>query len=159
MRVGITGHQRLDDPSAWTWVEAAMARTLDDCVNNLVAVTSLAIGADQLLASLVLRRGGSVYAVIPFADYERTFVAEDVDSYRRLLAVSKVEILVTRGTDEDAYLAAGQRVVALSDLLIAVWNGEAARGKGGTGDIVRYAVGRGVKTIHINPTKRTVIRK
>jgi hypothetical protein len=159
MRIGITGHRRLDPPGAWAWVEAAMAKTLDDCNNDLVAVTSLAIGADQLFAALVLRRGGAVHAVIPFADYERTFSAEDLDAYRRLLAASTVEILDTPGTDEDAYLAAGQRVVALSDLLIAVWNGEAARGKGGTGDIVGYAVGRGVQTIHIHPTERTVIRK
>jgi hypothetical protein len=159
MHIGITGHQRLDDPTAWGWVESAMAETLDDCGSNLVAVTSLAIGADQVLASLVLRRGGAVHAVIPFAGYEHTFSGEGLDAYLRLLAASKVEILDTPGTAEDAYLAAGQRVVALSDLLIAVWDGEPARGKGGTGDIVAYAARRGVNTVHIQPSERVVVRR
>jgi len=38
-------------------------------------------------------------------------------------------------TDEDAYMAAGRRVVDLSDVMIAVWNAKPAKGKGGTADI------------------------
>src|SRR5271165_2228772 len=38
-------------------------------------------------------------------------------------------------TDEDAYMAAGRRVVDLSDVMIAVWIAKPAKGKGGTADI------------------------
>ena len=39
----------------------------------LIGVTSLAIGADQLFADAVLQLGGELEAVIPFAEYDRTF--------------------------------------------------------------------------------------
>ena len=160
MNVGITGHQRLDDSDTWGWVESAIDDELNAMVPPLIAVSSLAIGADQLFVSLVARRSGQIYAVIPFPDYERTFGAQNVGAYRRILATAiSVEILQTPGTDEDAYLAAGRRVVELSDLMIAVWNGHPAKGKGGTADIVAYAAESSVPLIHINPADRTTTRK
>lgn len=160
MKVGITGHQRLDEASAWGWVESTINRELDTLATPLMAVSSLAIGADQLFASLVLRRGGQIYAVIPFPEYERTFGPEDVAAYRQILAkASSVEILQTVGTDEDAYLAAGRRIVELVDLMFAIWNGHPAKGKGGTADIVAYAIERGTRLIHINPLNRTIVWK
>jgi hypothetical protein len=156
-RVGVTGHQRLEEPSAWTWVESAMARALDTLEPPLVAISSLAIGADQLLATLVLGRGGELRAVVPFPEYERTFGPADVDTYRQILAKARaVEYLKTTGTDEDKYLAAGKRIVEMADVMIAVWDGLPARGKGGTADIVVYARERGVKLIHLNPVDYSV---
>lgn len=139
MRVGITGHQRLDDPEAWRWVASVMREELARIAPPLVAVTSLAIGADQLLARLVLERGGTIHAVLPFANIERSFSPEHLPAYRELAKQATVEVLDTPGTDEDAYLAAGQRVVELSDIVLAVWNGKPAKGKGGTADVVAYA--------------------
>src|SRR5206468_2655686 len=40
---------------------------------------------------------------------------------------------------EDAYLAAGHWIVDQSDLVILVWNGYPAAGKGGTADVASYA--------------------
>jgi len=40
---------------------------------------------------------------------------------------------------EGAYQAAGERVVEMCDVLIALWDGQKGRGKGGTGEIVAYA--------------------
>jgi tetratricopeptide (TPR) repeat protein len=123
-------------------------------------VSSLAIGADQLFASLVAQRGGQIHAVIPFDGYERTFSPHNVDAYHYILSKADlVEVLQTSGTDEDAYLAAGKRVVELSDILIAVWNGQPAKGKGGTADIVAYARDNGVPLVHLNPVDRTITRK
>jgi len=158
MRVGVTGHQRLADPTAWPWVEEVVGRELDATIGPLVVVTSLAIGADQLVARLGTARGATVHAVLPFASIERTFAAEDLQTYRRLLSQSSVEVLETSGTDEDAYLAAGRRVVELSDVMIAVWDEKPAKGKGGTADIVRYALAFGVPVVHINPIGRTITK-
>src|ERR1700722_6984491 len=130
-RIGITGHQRLPDPTAWQWVEEALARELDRAIPPLLIVTSLAVGADQLLARLGEARGAMVHAVLPFPDIERTFAAKDLPEYRKLLSHATVEILNTPGTDEDAYLAAGRRVAEMSDVMIAVWDGRPAKGKGG----------------------------
>jgi hypothetical protein len=136
-----------------------MGRELDAVAPPLVAVTSLAIGADQLLARLVLERGGVVHALLPFAGIERTFASADLPAYRELVSRARVEILDTPGTDEDAFLAAGERVVEASELMLAVWNGLPARGKGGTADVVRYALSRGTPVVHINPVDRTVTRR
>lgn len=155
-RVGITGHQRLKDSTAWPWVESTMREELAAMAMPLVGVTSLAIGADQLLASLVIELGGEIQAVIPFPDIERTFSAKDLPAYRRLAQKATLEVLKTQGTHEDAYLAAGQRVVDLSDILFAVWDGKSAKGKGGTADIVAYASQRALPVIYINPISRTV---
>ena len=158
MRVGITGHQQLEDPEAWPWVEEIVGRELDAAAAPVVVVTSLAVGADQLVARLGIARGATVQAVLPFAGIERTFAAEDLQSYRRLVSQATVEVLQTSGTDEDAYMAAGRRVVELSDVMIAVWDAKPAKGKGGTADIVAYAIASGVPVVHINPVERTVTR-
>jgi hypothetical protein len=158
MRVGITGHQYLDDPTAWDWVAKVMREELARVSPPLVGVTSLAVGADQLLARMVLKAGGTIHVVLPFADIERSFSQEDVPAYRELVRQAKVEVLDTHGTDEDAYLAAGRKVVELSDIVLAVWNGKRANGKGGTADVVAYAMRRGVPLIHINPILHTVRR-
>ena len=155
-RVGVTGHQRLEEPEAWAWVASAMREQLSQVAPPLIAVSSLAIGADQLLAKLVLERGGQIYVVLPFADIERSFSPENLPAYRNLAKeAAVVEVLEKAGTDEDAYLAAGERVVQLSDIVLAVWDGKAAKGKGGTADIVSYALHR-VPVIHIDPVTRTV---
>jgi hypothetical protein len=157
MLIGITGHQRLDGPSAWGWVKSAMTNAVDALEPPVAAVSSLAIGADQLFVSLMLRRGSEIHAIIPFSGYERTFGPQDVDAYLQLLSkAASVEVLKTPGTDEDAYLAAGKRIVELADVMIAIWNGQPAKGKGGTADIVAYAIERGTRLIHINPVDRTI---
>ena len=156
MRVGITGHQRLEDPNAWVWVARVMRDELAGVAPPLVGVTSLAVGADQLFARLVLEAGGTIHAVLPSADIERSFSPEDVPTYRKLVRQATVEVLHTHGTDEDAYLAAGHRVVDLSNFVLAVWNGKPAKGKGGTADVVAYAMRRGVPLVHIEPISRTV---
>lgn len=156
--IGVTGHQRLEESTAWSWVEEAVARELDAARRPLVVVTSLAIGADQLVARLGAARGARVQAVLPFAGIERTFAPEDLPEYQRLVRQASVEILHTTGTDDEAYLAAGRRVVELSELMIAIWDAKPAKGTGGTADIVAYAVSCGVPVVHINPVNRTVTR-
>ena len=155
---GITGHQRLEGPQVWRWVTDVIHDELERMTPPLIAVSSLAIGADQLLARLVIERGGSLHAVLPFAGIERSFAPADLPAYRELLRYGTVEVLNTSGTDEDAYLRAGKRVVDLSDIVLAVWNGNAARGKGGTADVVAYALECRVPLIHINTTSHTVQR-
>ena len=158
VRVGITGHQHLQDPTIWIWVESIMRDELAKLGRPLTAVSSLAIGADQLLANLVLEDGGSIYAVLPYEGIERSFSPETLPAYKRLVERAQVEILSTPGTDEDAYLEAGFRVVDLSEVMFAVWNGLPAVGKGGTADVVAYAEEKRVPLIHINPLTCVVKR-
>ncbi|MCA1565913.1 MAG: hypothetical protein LC803_09800 [Acidobacteria bacterium] len=158
MRIGITGHQRLKNPARWGWVKRELDRLLSSLTPPLIGITSLAKGADQLFANAVLRHGGSLEIVIPFAGYESTFSRErDQQEYTRLLQHAlKLEVLEKYGSDEEAYFASGKRMVDQSELLIAVWDGMPAAGLGGTGDVVNYAMQQRKRTIHFNPITREV---
>lgn len=160
MVLGVTGHQRLDDEDAWGWVAEEISAALSRLPPPLIGLSSLAVGADQLFAALVLAHGGELRAVLPFAAYAETFSpGKDLDGYRALLGrATSVEELQARSGRQESYLAAGQRVVDSSDMVIAVWDGEEAAGLGGTGDIVRYALGKHKELLHVNPVRREVRR-
>lgn len=159
MRIGITGHQRLSDPSGWDWVQSEMLALVRKSPRPLVAISSLAIGADQLFAEIVLQAGGTLEAVIPFEEYEKTFTGDaDKASYRSLLtSSSNVEVLPKTHSDEEAYLSAGKRVVDRCELLVAVWDGKPAAGLGGTGDVVKYALQIQREVVHLNPSTRKIV--
>lgn len=158
MKIGITGHQRLKDSTRWSWVRQEFDRLLSSVGSPVTGISSLAIGADQLFADAVLQSGGLLEVVIPFAEYDHTFSeGHDREEYLRLLdCASDREVLERHGSDNEAYLASGQRVVDRSDVLVAVWDGLPAVGLGGTGDVVNYAQLLKRKTIHLNPVTQEV---
>ena len=79
-----------------------------------------------------------------------------VEEFRRLLSLSANTVeLSFEAPSQEAYLLAGQRVADMSDLVVAVWDGAVARGKGGTGDIVAYSQRRGKPVFQIDPRRRT----
>jgi predicted Rossmann fold nucleotide-binding protein DprA/Smf involved in DNA uptake len=139
-KVGITGHQNLPK-KAINFAAQEIANRLYRLNGAFVGISSLAAGADQLFAETVLQAKGQLHAVIPCNHYEATFTDDNaLQSFHRLLEnAAFVETLEYDHPSEDAFLAAGHRVVALSDVLIAVWDGLEAKGKGGTADVVRYA--------------------
>src|SRR6266446_5670680 len=141
MKIGITGHQRLKDPSSWDRVRLEMESILARFPKPLIGMTSLAIGADQLFADIVLQQSGTLEAIIPFEGYELKFAAGDErQKYQHFLnRASRVEILHKTASEEHAYFEAGKRVVDLADALVAVWDGKPAAGLGGTADVVAYA--------------------
>lgn len=156
MRLGISGHQNIS-PEVIAYVKPILVRLITERKKDLVGVSSLAAGADQLFASTILDQGGSLQAMIPCRGYEGTFSEPDgLNQFKSLLArAKKVETLEYPKPSEEAFLDAGCRVVDNSDLLIAVWDGEPAAGKGGTADIVKYANRRGVKVIVVWPPGST----
>ena len=157
MRIGITGHQRLTSQAEWDWVEQQMDELLS-VPGELTGFTSLAMGADQLFAESVLRRGGSFAAIVPFAGYEMKFEeGASRDAYKQLLAqASAVEVLKASGSNREAYFKAGKQVVNRSEMLLAVWDGKPAASLGGTADAVSYARQCGKRIVHLNPASRTV---
>jgi hypothetical protein len=157
MRIGITGHQRLQTSASWQWVHQEMDQLLGVVQPPLVGISSLAVGADQLFANIILQQGGELEAIIPFAGYESTFVSDhDREEFKRLLMrCSRSEILEKHGTIEQAYFAAGKRVIDLSDFVVAVWDAQPAGGLGGTADAVKYASQQRKKIVHLNPIIKT----
>jgi hypothetical protein len=150
-RVGVTGHRDLSEPTC-RLVAAAIATQLEQFA-SIDGISSLAEGADQVFAEQVLRAGGALTVVIPSAEYGRSFeTSAGRAAFRRLRACAAEVIELPFGAPSDeAYLAAGQRVVGLADVLLAVWDGTPSRGVGGTADVVALAGERGVPTTVVWP--------
>jgi hypothetical protein len=133
---------------------------LEQRTSQLTGVSSAAFGADTLFAEDMLRRGHPIRIILPFPAirFERDF-AEQTDSWSRARAVidaaTEVDVVQTSDaggqTPEEAYLEAGVRTVDGSDLLIAVWDRQPTRGRGGTGDVVAYARSIGRPVVLIDP--------
>jgi hypothetical protein len=136
--VGCTGHQGL--PTAASSFARDNINRLLRQVSPLTGLTSLAEGADQLFAESVLAIGGELRVIVPCRNYAGTFNGTGLANYQRLLdSASNVRILEFVEPSEEAFFAAGRAVVDDADWVIAIWDGEGARGMGGTADIVAYA--------------------
>lgn len=158
MKIGITGHQRLAEDAQWQWVETEMEKALRAVSEPITGLTSLAIGADQLFARLILKLHGKLEVIVPFHGYELNFTEgkERIDYFKLLEQAETVEYLTKLHTNNESYYLAGKLLVDRSDWLIAVWNGKPAAGLGGTGDIVNYANQQEKSILHINPVLYSV---
>lgn len=157
-RVGMTGHAGLPPPTA-ELVTAALRDTLRPYTLNLVGVTMLGPGADQLFARVVLELGGTLYVVQPTTGMQYRDSFEDASArrgYDELYGqASHIEALEHTESTEQAHMDAGKVVVDRSSVLVAVWDGQPSRGLGGTADVVRYARERGVPVEVIWPEGAT----
>lgn len=163
LRIGITGHrgiagnhpglaaeiakaaeyitQMLAAGPARLWDGSGQARP-DDIV--LTVVSALAEGADRVVAGELLKRKGTqLEAVLPLpqSEYLRDFNSpESVEQFNHLIARSiSTDVVRTARSREQAYELAGRAVVDRSDAMIVVWDGQPARGRGGTAEIYAYA--------------------
>ena len=143
-----------------------------------VVVSPLAKGADRIVARAVLKQPPAsgpprLQVVTPFAidDYRRDFVdPADRAEFEDLLKLDPAPTILPheyglelengspaqreekREVRNEGYLAVGRRVVDACEILIVIWNGEPAAGKGGTADIVQYAVQQGRTILWVNPS-------
>jgi hypothetical protein len=125
--------------------------------------TGLASGADQIAARWARSRGYSVTAVLPFApdEYRKDFEldGEAADFDRALDAADEIIVLPGERSDpEGAYVLVGKQLIESADIMVAIWDGEEARGPGGTAHVVELALKNSVPVIHIHirPASRRV---
>lgn len=150
--VGMTGHQDLPDVVVEPVLEGIRIHLAELDAGPVVGICSLAAGADQLFAHEVVSRGGELHVVVPSRDYESTFSKTTLERHRKLLVRAKtIERLEFESPTEAAFYAAGRRVVDLSEVVLAIWDGEPSRGLGGTADVVACAESRSKPIIIIWP--------
>lgn len=161
VRVGVTGHRALAEPAlVASQVDEVLVRVAPQGA-ELVCVSSLAEGADRLVAERVLARpGGRLVVVLPLEPDDYTGDFGTVESRRRFhelcAAAGEVTVLPPDPADpsrEAAYARAGTAVVRGCDVLIALWDGESSRGRGGTAEVVAEAGQLGVE-VHVVPVER-----
>jgi hypothetical protein len=178
LSVGITGHRSIAaEPIVSEAVEAAITTVLralekgsrpstagksfpNSTRFRLKVVSMLAEGADLLGMQAGLDCGAELVGVLPF----------DEQSYREAFASapsralfddvwSKLSSIVVLGGfvgDDASYEQANRAILDRSDVVIAVWDGDPARGRGGTGDVVHDALQRGLPVIVIRPHAETM---
>jgi hypothetical protein len=147
-RIGVTGHQKIPEV-AQSYAREGIRKLLEKLNGPLTGLSSLAAGADQIFGREILGHNGQLWVVVPSKSYQSTLTGDDLVAYRELLArATSVTHLDFSRPSEAAYDAAGRWIVENCDELVAIWDGQPARGLGGTGDVVAYAkeVGR---TVHI----------
>ena len=124
-------------------------------------LSGLAEGADRLGAFVALGLGWHLDAVLAF--HRARFQEDFCDAYSRgefralLLAASTVQEPSRRwhvGREaEDGYEAVANTMLQRCDVLVAIWDGEGSRGRGGTVDVIDAARGRGIEVIWLHATK------
>lgn len=157
LRIGVTGHRKLaggDDlvKAVNHAIDLAISRSGYPGADRhtplkLTVVSALAEGADRLLAREVLSRNGSLVCVLPVAeqdlalyraDFESEESRQDFDDLRgRAWQQIEPPERIPPEQREAGYLWAGEAVARNSDVIIAIWDGQAPRGAGGTADLIR----------------------
>jgi len=160
LTVGVTGHRHLLDVADVADRVASVMRTISArAANGWQIVSALAEGADRVVARAALAEGAILDAVLPLEadDYAADFTAPDSRRDFRDLLDRAVSVSVTggwpEGSRERAYANAGEAMLLRSDVLIALWDGEPARGLGGAAEVVTAALAGGVETIVV-PVRR-----
>lgn len=154
MILGITGHQSLEGFDL-DWIKLIIGNFLTE--NNVIkGVSSLAIGADQLFCRELIKRNINYDVVIPCNNYISTFkTLDDSRSFLDLLNMSKdTYTLDFDKPSESAFYSAGIEIVNKTTVMLAIWDGKPAKGLGGTGDIVEFALKQKKSVFHINPVNK-----
>ncbi|MCD6010508.1 MAG: hypothetical protein K0Q79_370 [Flavipsychrobacter sp.] len=165
--ISITGHRSLTAEQI-AKVKPVMKRAIQNIIftarehdpeAEFTALCPLAEGADTIFANIALLMEVPLKLILPFEvdEYLKGFSNDEVrqEFYEVYNKVDKANISTAgHKTSEEVnelYLTMGKKLVEQTDYLIAVWNGKAGQGKGGTGDIVAYAIEKKKDILIINP--------
>ena len=152
--VGFSGHRQLADPAAAARAITAALQTLrKEVAGEWIGLSSIATGSDQLFVQQLQNLGMSWHAILPLprAEFRKDFAPDGWSEVERALARAEhLRVINAKGAREDAYLDCGLETVDGADVLVALWNGQAANGKGGTADVVAYAQSIGKPVIIID---------
>jgi hypothetical protein len=160
--VGFTGHRHLADPvGAARAITDSLTQLQQEAPGDWIGLSSVAAGCDQLFAQKILQLGLPWHAILPLpqAVFKEDFAPADWANAEQLLGqAGHLRVIDENGTREDGYLDCGMETVNDADILIALWDGQPARGKGGTADVVEYASSMG-KPVLILDAASFAVRK
>lgn len=155
-KIALAGHQDLTQAAVELVDEAIrdeLPRMVHGSHRDIVGITCLAPGAQQLLARAVADLGGELEVVLPTANYVEQLPEEARAEYQSLLARSRrLHSLPAAESDEAAYREAGYFMLVLADRLLAVWDGTNPHGTDATAALVFAARDRGLPVTVIWPT-------
>ncbi len=157
IKICVTGHRNLMNLNDVERDIALSLQYFQETYNDLEAISAIAEGADTLFVEAAKKYKIRLKFMIPFEieEYKKDFKGVDLVNLERNIEENtgrfiEVNKLKTKDKNEKelAYLKTGQKMVDEADIVLAVWDGNPAMGKGGTGDIVAYAKSKN-KELHI----------
>jgi len=144
--IGWTGHRDLTkyaDPDASVNDETVRG-FIESAVRDAVAVWASAMQS---------RRGtpSTVTGIGALADGADRIIAERFSRWSIAHDIVCADLGQANADPNSEYTQVRDAIVQKSDVIIAVWDGEPAKGPGGTGDVVHHAIRRGVPLLRIDP--------
>ncbi len=165
-KIGISGHRALESADAVrnnikSFLEQQLIKNSD-----VVCISALAEGADSIFAEEALKLELPLEVILPFSkdEYMKCFSGDALKNFNSLFdsAESSHSInessIMTEQEREQSYLDCGIEVADKSDLMLLIYNGLKARGKGGTGDIVEYCKAHSINHCIIKCYRSTIER-
>ena len=141
--VGFTGHRRVrNEEKIAEALREVLASIRRDAGRDIIGRSSIASGGDTLFAEACFAAHLKWIAQLPFpeAEFKKDFNGPDWARARALLdRAERIEISSDNAVRPRGYLECGLATVDGADLMIAVWDGKASRGQGGTAQIVEHA--------------------
>jgi len=156
-RIAISGHRGLS-PEVSRSVDEGIRRELAPYAQegDLVGLSCLADGADQMFARAVLDAGGALEVIIPAEQYRDGLPEEAHVDYEELLTAARtVHRLDHVRSTSTAHMDGSVDMLKRAEQLFAVWDGQPARGYGGTADVVDFARELGMPVTIIWPKGAT----
>lgn len=156
-RFAVTGHRELSETTT-ALVDAALRREISKRAEDgsLVGLSCIADGADTLFARAILDHGGALHVSCQPASTGMVCRTQHHAVYDALIAnATKISQLDHVESDSNAHMDASLCMLADADELLAVWDGQPARGYGGTADVVKVARVRGVPITVVWPASAT----
>ena len=161
--VGFTGHRHLADPAGATRaIRGAVEALGRELPGEWIALSSIAGGGDQLFVHQARELGLAWHAILPLPrmEFAKDFSHDGWIEVEKMLAkADHVRTISEYGDRKDGYLDCGIETVNGADVLLALWDGEPARGKGGTADVVQYAQSIGKPVMIIDASTNEVRRE
>jgi hypothetical protein len=141
--VGFTGHRKLaNEQQIASAIAAQLELVRSHVTGELAAISSIASGGDTLFAQQVLAAGLPWIALLPFPreEFAHDFEPEAWRTAQECLSRATAEEVWSSEADRrHAYQDVGINTVDEADIVFAVWDGNPAKGPGGTAEMVAYA--------------------
>ena len=156
IQVAFAGHNRPHDLGRHgpviAGLDAAFSMLREAGVAQARLLTGLATGADELAAAAWKRSDlGPVHAVFPFLEEPHQ---PPIGPAGLAGSATWLDGQASEAEGRNPHLKQTRLIVETADLVVVVWNGEPARGAGGTADAVLSALELGLPVLWIKPSDK-----